>query len=1112
MKTKWIWIPMLALVLGCTRETENDVTRIEGEFTLYAHSGDSQTKTILQQDGTVFWSPGDCINVFYGNLSGKFASDNTEPADYAEFTGMLGSFTLDGKTEFVAAYPYSEETSLSDGTLHVNLPAEQMAVEGSFADDLFISVAKSKDENLYFYNVCGGVKFSLAKEGIKKVVFKGNAGESLAGRLAVGFSDEKPQVSGIDDGKTSVTLTVPDGGTFKVGAFYYFVLAPQALQEGYTMEFYSDVPEGSVSSNSPVTIRRSAWGGLRDLVPESPYTVIVPEAVDLGLSVKWASFNLGASTPEEYGDYFSWGETEPKETYTIETYKWCDGADNTYTKYCTKPEFGLNGFQDGKISLDPEDDAAFVHLGGKWRMPTKDDVIELIENCQGEWTTRNGVNGWVFTASNGNSIFLPASNWGSNGRYWTSSLYTDWPEDAYMLYFKRSSYKTYADCLSDIRYARLTIRPVYEVEPTTTVTTYTPTNIGPCSAEVPFSISTPDTVYEYGIIYSTDVREPVMGYLGDGSYVGLYSSEVGSSRIIDELKPNTTYYARAFVILGGERGRTWYGNTVQFTTKDISYSSDFVDIGLSVAWATCNLGSSTPSNVGGYYRWGETELSSSNKGYIWSGADGFTRYNATDGKITLEASDDAASVHLGENWRMPTYDELMELRTNCVWTPATQNGVKGCTITGPNGKSIFVPISEGTSGEFSAEFLSSSLSTYSNDAYRYVHALSYRYDDNVVYSLRTFRDWGKPIRPVYTEPASSDVFEVTPTEVIVGSEGGEFSVDVTTNIGYRITSTPAWVQELTAGEDTRSHRFRVAANESGESRSGIIVFCNDHDLCVPVTVKQGGNDTHAFNWDRAFYHRSLILRFTATWCGYCPTMAHSLAAAHEKYPDRFVSVDVHGNGSNLEFNGHGPLSDLFLVTGYPSSYMDFRRTISNYEPTYYCYFFNRYLQEQEENYPAVTTAALESSLSGDNLNVDVTLYVKEEGDYKVAVYLTESGIVGFQSDHTDGDKDDYQHDDVVRLSLTSVLGDDFSVVSANTRLKRSYSVTIPSKYDRNKLKLLVYIQRAYGSMTRLQDDSYGDYYVDNCVYAEVGRSVPPAVVGGSGAGNEDVTDGKPVNW
>ncbi len=134
------------------------------------------------------------------------------------------------------------------------------------------------------------------------------------------------------------------------------------------------------------------------------------QVIDLGLSVKWASCNLGASRPEEYGGYYAWGEVEPKDDYSWETYKWCkyDGA--TLTKYCIKPDYAFNGNIDFKRVLDPEDDAARVKLGGKWRLPTEKEVQELLELCSQEVVEINGVRGFKITSNmNGKSIFLPAA-------------------------------------------------------------------------------------------------------------------------------------------------------------------------------------------------------------------------------------------------------------------------------------------------------------------------------------------------------------------------------------------------------------------------------------------------------------------------------------------------------------------------------------------------------------------------------------------------------------------------------------------------------------------------------------------------------------------------------
>ena len=165
--------------------------------------------------------------------------------------------------------------------------------------------------------------------------------------------------------------------------------------------------------------------------------------VDLGLpsGLLWADRNVGASTPEEFGDYYAWGETAPKSTYNWSTYAYGNDK-NQLTKYCNNSSFGLNGFTDDLTVLLPEDDAATANMGNGARTPTKEECYELLDNTTSTWTSRNGVNGRLFTASNGNSIFLPAAggrwddefgNAGSHGDYWSSSLLTDHP--GYAWYF-----------------------------------------------------------------------------------------------------------------------------------------------------------------------------------------------------------------------------------------------------------------------------------------------------------------------------------------------------------------------------------------------------------------------------------------------------------------------------------------------------------------------------------------------------------------------------------------------------------------------------------------------------------------------------------------------------
>ncbi|MBR0291481.1 MAG: Ig-like domain-containing protein [Bacteroidales bacterium] len=190
--------------------------------------------------------------------------------------------------------------------------------------------------------------------------------------------------------------------------------------------------------------------------------------VDLGLpsGLKWGSFNLGATKPEEYGDYFAWGETVLKAKYSWSTYKFELGTDSNgpFSKYVTNSSYGT---VDNKTVLEPEDDAAAVNLGGSWRMPTRAEQDELRSQCTWTWTTQNGVNGRLVTGPNGNSIFLPAAGYrdgtslsfaGSNGCYWSSSLYMYYSYYAYYASFGSG----FVDWSGSTRFTGFSVRPVSE--------------------------------------------------------------------------------------------------------------------------------------------------------------------------------------------------------------------------------------------------------------------------------------------------------------------------------------------------------------------------------------------------------------------------------------------------------------------------------------------------------------------------------------------------------------------------------------------------------------------------------------------------------------------------
>ena len=191
----------------------------------------------------------------------------------------------------------------------------------------------------------------------------------------------------------------------------------------------------------------------------------------------WATCNVGAVTAEEYGDYFAWGETQPKKRYSWGTYKWCKGTKKSLTRYCpsSSPDYwgGEGTTPDGKTDFkdyDYADDAARKLLGGNWRMPTQQEWEELINNCTCSIISRGRVHGVLFEATNGNSIFLPAASGKVNSSvlyadsfclYWSSQLSDQTAMDinpTYAVIFYADN--DFTQIRDDFRYAGMPVRPV----------------------------------------------------------------------------------------------------------------------------------------------------------------------------------------------------------------------------------------------------------------------------------------------------------------------------------------------------------------------------------------------------------------------------------------------------------------------------------------------------------------------------------------------------------------------------------------------------------------------------------------------------------------------------
>lgn len=418
------------------------------------------TKTSSDEVGNVLWNIGDQVSVFEActfNRRYQVTEESAgstlaelEPIDSdAPDSEPLGSN--------IAYYPYSESTTVQaagDGfELAVNLPQTQQYVNGTFGNGNFHMVAVTPDaesRNLGFRNVLGCLKIQLVGTAtITSVSVTGNNDEILCGPAVVtASSTEAPTITLSDADAKTVTLDCGEDGIKldrNTPTTFVLTLPPVTMSNGFTLVI-TDIYGGRMQK----TTTREQVIGRSKMLKMPVFKFFVAEAVDLGLSVKWSSVNMGASRPGEEGDYYAWGETKAygedypenlhnalwgstiKTHYSIYTYIFSEG---TTWEECEKNVTKYNG-EDGKITLDPEDDAATQVWGDGWRMPTTDEMAELYgcvwRKCWYPYPyyDREVGIGYEVVGRNGNTIFFPftASRSGyeitgeGHGRYWTSDL------------------------------------------------------------------------------------------------------------------------------------------------------------------------------------------------------------------------------------------------------------------------------------------------------------------------------------------------------------------------------------------------------------------------------------------------------------------------------------------------------------------------------------------------------------------------------------------------------------------------------------------------------------------------------------------------------------------
>ncbi len=713
-----------AAAFSCTvRQLDEDLQSAPNgervEFTASIED-EAQTRSSVDANLNFYWSPGDQVNLFYGPSEGTagslFTAQNTETSRSAKFSGMISAFTGAGDDgemlSFWGVSPYLASNRCDGNSVQATLPSVQQAVAENFASNTMLMVAKSPGLSLSFKHVGAMLHIRMSRSDIVSVTFQGNAGETVAGRVSVTMdSSGKPAWSPINgQGSQSVRLDKPD--CFVAGTYYYLYFLPQTFAQGWSLTFETrDGQTGTYTSNNSITFARAASRNANGL--DARVTTWEAGYVEMAPGFFWAKKNVGAHSPEDYGDYFAWGETSPKDSYTESNYDY----------------------------LLPFSDAATANMGEGWRTPTIAEWEALLNTNKytWEWTTENGVNGYRVTSKVsgyvGNSIFLPADH-DSSGIYWSSTISgsdTFWANCFY--YTASDLYRS-----SSFRYELHVIRAIYD-----------PSSVPPVSPDIPVT-GVSFEIGNYAVL--------------NGDTFALTATIAPTSATIQELTWVSSNHSVAIVSpTGVVTGKKIGTTTITARTVDGGYTAScdvtvipnasYVDMGNGTKWATKNVGADSPEEWGGFYAWGETQTKTA---YNWStyrygnSSSNVTIYTATDGKTVLEAGDDAATVNLGSNWRMATDAEWTWLLENCTWTYAEMNGNKGyivkSNVSGNSSSIIFLPGAGIQMNNHGANdrcyYWSSNVSTdtYSKAKYAVI------YEEGGKSMKEQYRCYGLPVRPI----------------------------------------------------------------------------------------------------------------------------------------------------------------------------------------------------------------------------------------------------------------------------------------------------------------------------------------------------------------------------
>ena len=842
MKKCYFFSAVIALTFaGCTQEP---FSREDGtEITIEAIMADNPASRTVIQEGTtsVLWEAGDEINVFYDGTGNRFANLYTDPSGTAKFSGTLNVVFASNEgfsdsTPLWGLYPYRADATADNTSVTTTLPASQTGRAGSFAKGTNITLGKSSSLTMGFYNVCGGVRFSLTTEGVKEVVFQGQNDEDIAGKVKLAFVDGLPAVQEIIDGQKSITLSAPYGTTFETGKWYYIAALPGTLSNGFKMTFNTETQYATLKSSGSKTIKRGTFGSLADADEDLVYKdkeggepvtgniVFKDPAAKYACVAKYDTDGDGEVSIEEAeaatsfsGLFNNWkGVTSFDEIRYFKNVHSLNGVFNDCNKLVsiTVPEsitdLGYNAFNGCSLLSSVVLSSEITTIG-----------VCTFANCSSLSSieiplsvTSVGSNAFSGCSSL-TAIELPSGLTSIDSYAFqncTSLASVDIPSNVISIgqgafrgcislgsidlppLLKTIGQEAFSNCSSLMQvvipdgvttlgsYAfsgctklstanipsGVSSIPEYCFQNCSSLTSVTipagVTSIGnkALSGVKMWKLELPSSITSLGsacfgsitciilpsstpVSIQSDTFEGVWGIFVPSNLIGMYGAMTNWSDYASRIHPLDSYK-----------------NKNEFTLA----TSGAVDMGTSVKWAAYNLGATKPEEYGDYYAWGETQTKSN---YNWSTykwcngdynkqtkycpadkADYWDGEGTPDGKTVLDLEDDAAHVNLGGAWRMPTDEEWTELRVNCLWEWTVYEGINGYMVYGfDSGNSMFLPAAggRGSTNLFDAGSRGGYWSSSLNADYPYF-ACYVNFNSGSVNRDDSIRFYGQSVRPV----------------------------------------------------------------------------------------------------------------------------------------------------------------------------------------------------------------------------------------------------------------------------------------------------------------------------------------------------------------------------